>query len=292
MFGEDSIDVVHGDGPDAGGNNSTWQIQAVQTDVGCVNPRSVTHGPMGVVFESTRGIELLGRDLTITRLHDVPEGFPDCTSAVLVASKNEIRWTYNAADGVTGVVFAWDYLHGIWFTRKYKNSAAIVHTESVAFADAALVDGVYTMATAGAQVYQETTDHKLDAGIDYVRMTVELAWLSPSSKMAWHRIKDVSLLGTSVTEHELEVAIARDYATTFEQTKTFAQQSDATAIGPLEKCRVSLINQKCRAVKLRIRDATPSGLLVGNGDGPILEGVAFRVGTKAGPAKTNSGERG
>jgi hypothetical protein len=246
---------------------------------------------MGVVFESVRGIEALGRDLNVAWQQDVPAGFPVITSAVLVASVHEMRFTCNAEDGVTGIVLAWDYQHSIWFTRKYKDTADTTD-ESVAFVDAALIDGVYTLLTAGGQVYQETADHKLDGGTDFVTRDIQLAWLSPTDKMAWHRVKDVSLLGTSVTDHDLEVSLARDYATSYEKTQVFPAQSAATTIGPLEKCRVAMTNQKCRAVKLRIRDLTPTAGDISTGDGPMLEGVAFRVGTKSGPAKTAAAEQG
>lgn len=296
VFGEDTIDLVFGDGPDDTGGQNTWQIQAVQTDVGCINPRSVVAGPPGSFFQSRRGIELLGRDLTLTRIGKAIEDtlalFPTITSAVLVASLHEIRFTCVAANGATGIVLAWDYHNGTWFTRKYKDSAAS-GAASIPFVDAALIGGVYTMLTAGGQVYQETALHKLDGGVDFVNRDVVLAPISPTDKMAWHRVKDVSLLGTSVTDHDLEVSIARDYATAYEQVKVFAARTDATTIGPLEKCRVSLKNQKSRAVKLRIRDLTPTAPgVVGNGDGPILEGLALRVARKDGLPKTTAAEQG
>jgi len=296
VYGEDTIDVVFGDGPDDTGGQNTWQIQAVQTDVGCINPRSVVVAPPGSVFQSRRGLELLGRDLTVTWVGKVVEdtlaAFPTITSAVLVASAHEIRFTCIAANGLTGIVLAWDYHHAIWFTRKYKDSSDSL-AASVPFVDAALIGGVYTMLTAGGQVYQETAAHKLDGGVDFVARDVQLAPISPTDKMAWHRVKDVSMLGTSVTDHDLEVSIARDYAVAYEQTNVFLATSDATAIGPLEKCRVTLKNQKCRAVKLRIRDLAPTAPgALGTGDGPILEGLALRVGLKSGPAKTTAAEQG
>jgi len=295
VFGETTIDVVHGDGPDAAGNNNSWQIQGVQTDVGCVNPRSTVAGPMGVAFLSHRGLEMFGRDLTVSWIGKAVEddlaAYPTITSAVLVADAHEIRFTCIALDGLTGIVLAWDYFHGIWFVRKYRDTSDTA-AASVPFVDAALIGGVYTMLTAGGQVYQETVAHKLDVST-FVARTVELAWLSPSSAMAWHRVKDVSLLGTSVTDHDLELSIARDYATAYEQTKTFLAQSDATAIGPLEKCRVTLKNQKCRAMKLRVRELSPTAPgALSTGEGAIWEGLGFRVQTKEGPAKTNAAERG
>lgn len=295
VFGRDGIDLVHGPGPDATGAG-VWDMQRVQTDVGCVNSRSVVTGPMGVTFESAKGIELLGTDLAVSWIgkpvEDDLAAYPVITSAALVAAEHEIRFTCTTADGASGIVLAWDYFHSIWFVRRY-NDAAATAAANVAFVDATLIGGVYTMLTAGGQVYQETDAHKLDNGTDFVTRSVELAPMSPSTPMSWHRVKDLSVLGTSVTDHDLEVSIARDYATTYEQTKTFLAQSDATAIGPLERCRVTLMHQKCRSVTIRLRDLVPTAPgALGTGDGPIWEGLAFRVMTKDGPAKTSAGRQG
>lgn len=299
VFGADKVDVVHGDGPDDKGENNTWVIQGVQTDVGCSNPRSVATCPLGCIFESTRGIELLTRDLQVvyvgSAIEDTLALFPTITSAVLVADAQEVRFTCVASNGSTGVVLAWDYAYKIWFVRKYKDSADTAATD-IPFVDAALIGGVYTMLTSGGQVYQETTSHKLDNGADWVERDVILAPISPGgSGLAWHRIKDVSVLGTSTTNHDLRVSFARDYSASYEQTKDFLAGSLTTVTGPNELARVTVKNQKCQAIKIRIQDLTPTSpgsYPVSTGDGPILEALALRVGVKDGPAKAASGQKG
>lgn len=297
VFGEDSIDLVHGDGPDAAGQSNSWVTQGLQTDVGCVNPRSVVTAPMGVLFESSRGLEMLSRELTVSWVGKAAEDtlalFPTITSAVLVPDKHEVRWTCTAANGATGIVLAFDYLHGIWFRRKYADLAD-TSAASIPFVDAALIDGVYTMLTAGGQVYRETSAHKLDNGTGFVGRDIVLAPISPAGSLAWHRVKQVALLGTSVTNHDLTVSVARDYATSYEQTETYLAGSAATAIGPLEHCRITLAHQKCQAVKVRIQDVTPTTPLtypVSTGDGFILEGLALRVGIKPGTPRTAAGQQ-
>ncbi len=297
VFGESAIDVVFGDGPDSGGQSSTWQIAAVQSDVGCVNAKSVCTAPTGAVFESSRGIEMLSRELTVTWIGKVIEdtlaAYPTITSAVLVADEQEVRFTCTAVGGATGIVLAWNYAYNIWFTRKYADLAA-TSAASIPFVDAALIDGVYTMLTAAGQVYQETSSHKLDNGTGFVGRDVVLAPISPAGNQSWHRVQQVSLLGTSVTNHDLTVSIARDYATSYEQTETFLAGSVATTVGPLEQCRVTLAKQKCQAIKIRIQDVTPTTpgtYPVSTGDGPILEAVALRVGIKPGTPRTAAGQQ-
>jgi hypothetical protein len=303
VFGKDSIDIVHGDGPDATGSGA-WQTQRVQTDLGCTEPRSVVTTPMGVMFRSARGLELLDVGLNVTwlgeRIKDTVAAYPNITSAVLVASEQEVRFTCN--NGSTGIVLAYDYGYKVWFVRRYKDSADTA-ASNILFVDAALIDGVYTMLTAGGQVYRETSSHKLDNGADYVAMDVVLAPISAqpgrsgwsNANLGWSRMKDVTLMGTSVTNHNLTVSTALDFAASYSYTKTFAGGGVVTATGPLEKCRVSPPVQKCQAIQIRIQDAAPtdqSSYPITTGDGPIIEALAMRVSPLSGPAKTAAGQQG
>ncbi len=296
VFGEDDIDVVNGDGPDdAGGTGAgRWEIQIVHTDVGCVNPRSTVVFPGGVIFESRVGLSLLDRGLNVSWLgrsiDDTLTLYPNITSGVLVAEQTEVRWTCD--DGDTGIVLAYNYLEKLWFVRKYSSS--------VRFADAALINGVYTLLTTAGQVYRETTDHKLDNGADYVERDILLAPISAqpgragwsNDNLGWSRVKDLTCMGTSVTDHDLEISFAHDYATEFSQTKLFTAGSDVTAPGPLEKSRVTCVTQKCQAVQIRIRDLTPTAYDVSTGDGPIFESLSLRVAAIDGNARTGAGQRG
>ncbi len=298
VFGEDTIDVVQGDGPDDKGDANTWQIQAVQTDVGCINPRSVvTDTPMGCLFLSRRGLELLDRGLNVTwfgeGIVDTLIAYPTITSGVLVASETEVRWTCD--NGATGIVLAYNYLHKVWFTRSYLQS----DEEPAIFADAALIDGVYTLLTTTGRVLRETPSNYLDSGL-YVERDVLLAPISAQAgragwsndNLAWQRAKDLTLMGTSTAQHDLKVSFARDYANTFEQTHTFVAGSEVTTPGPLEKGRITVERQKCQAIQIRIQDLTPTGYAIANSSaGPILESLCLRVGAQQGPAKTTAGQQ-
>lgn len=294
VLGPSSVDVVFGAGPDATGAGE-WQVQLVQSDVGCVNPKATVACPSGVLFESQNGISLLTRDLVVTWVGKVVEDtlaqFPVITSAVLAATDHEVRFTCNAADGVTGIVLAWDYFHQIWFTRTYTDVDDTADA-SVPFVDAAIVNGVYTLLTAGGQIYQETKEHFLDSGTLYVERDILLAPISPAGPMGWCRVKDLSLLGTGVSDHDLSVSLARDYATSFEQTKSFAATTPPVAVGPLTKCRITYKNQQCRATQIRIQDLTPTAGTLGDGEGAIYEGLALRVTVKPTVAKTAPTEQG
>lgn len=296
VFGETGIDIVHGKGPDATGSNGQWEIQRLQTDVGCINPRSVATTPMGVVFESPRGIELVTRELTVVwigkSVEDTLATYPTITSAVACPEDHEVRFTCNAAS--TGIVLAYDYVNRIWFTRKYKDSLGTL-AASTRFMDAALVGGVYYLMTINGQVYYETDAHCLDGGVDYVETELCLAPLSFSgANLEEQRVKDMTVQGTSVSKHKLEISQKRDYATAWESpVKVFSETSPATAIGPLERCRRTFPNQRCLSMEVRLRDLAPAlPSDYGTGKGAVLEGLAFRVQTKQGLAGTSKGQQG
>ncbi len=159
------------------------------------------------------------------------------------------------------------------------------------------------MLTAGGQVYRETTASSLDGGNTYVPTDLLLAHIHAqpgrsgwsNDNLAWSRVKDLTVLGTSVAPHDLQVSFAVDFANTYGQTHTFYANATGTptAIGPLEKARVTLAVQKCQSVQIRIRDLTPTGGAIANTSaGPILEALSLRVAAKDGPAKTSAGQQG
>lgn len=293
-FGDDDIDIVHGDGPSSNGDENTWSISRLQTDVGCVNPRSVVVTPFGVIFESRRGLEMLDRGLNVSPIGQAVEdklaSYPTITSAVLVAEEGEVRFTCNDTAGASGIVIVWDYINKFWHTRKYKDAADTDATET-AFVDAALIGGVYTLVTAAGQVYREDTSTFLDDGTDFVERDVQLAAVSPAGPNGWHRFRRWQVLGTNVTNHDLKLSLARDYATTWEQTNTFAAQTTPTTIGPIQQARITPQYQKATAMRLRLQDITPTTGAAGTGAGPIWEAVTLDYDVKRGTARTSAAEQ-
>lgn len=294
-FGDDDIDLVHGDGPDSNGDNNTWQISRLQTDVGCVNPRSVVVTPFGVIFESRRGLEMLDRGLNVSpvgiAIEDQLASFPTITSAVLVAEEGEVRFTCTNTAGTSGIVIVWDYINKFWHTRKYKDVLGTLNT-STPFVDAALIGGRYLMLTAGGKLYRETTAWHFDHSEDnWVERDAQIAWVSPGGPNAYHRFRRWQVLGTNVSNHSLKLSVARDYATTWEQDNTFAALTTATTIGPIQQARITPQHQKATAQRLRLQDISPSPTAAGEGAGPIWEAITIDYDVLSGTARTSAAEQ-
>ncbi len=202
-----------------------------------------------------------------------------------------MRFTANNDAGTAGVVLVWDYISKTWFTRKYTDTNATPNVVSTPIADAVLWRGEYAYVTPTGHVAVEDPTTKLDGGTVWVNRDVQFAWLSPGGPIAWQRAKDVMPLGTNVTNHDLEVSLARDYSASWEKVATFAAQTLATTIGPLARARVTFTTQKVQSVRARLRDLTPTTGNVSTGEGPIWEAMALRVGVKAGLPKTAASQQ-
>ncbi len=303
FFSATSIKYMLGTGPAPSGLNSDFQTPTtIQTDVGCTNPRSVVGTPDGVMFLSARGIYLLDRGLNLTwigrPIKDTLASYPNITSAVLVAKRNQVRFTANAADGATGVVLVFDYVEKQWSVSRYTVGGAF-GLYSAPIYDACMWNGEWTFASTSGSVYQESSATYLDAGA-WVPMTLETAWISgPQSSLSpsagplkFQSVRSFGLNGTSHTDHDLTVQVGFDSNTTYQQTATFLGTSAVTSVGNLEECTVTIgTRRKCGSIRFKITDATPTTGTVGVGQGPSFDMMAIEVGNKRGLASTPATKR-
>lgn len=128
VFRPRKIGVLFGQGPATTGIGSTYQLQDLPTDVGCSEPRSVLVMPEGVIFKSTsKGWYRLGRDLNLQWIGEGVQAYDaqGVTSAVLLDTQKECRFTTNDANGQT-LVYCYERKDekgiGQWST--YSNYAA------------------------------------------------------------------------------------------------------------------------------------------------------------------------
>lgn len=293
IFTRDGIFIVTGDGPAANGDGTDHsQPVLVQSDLGCIDAKSIVATPDGVMFQTMRGLYLLTRALELVWLgrsvQDTLAAFPNVKSAELVGHRSQVRFTCVDNDGTSGRTLVYDYVNREWSVFRFHDD----YNPDAVF-DTTVYHGGVWYAGGGNVVADDETTH-LDAG-EWVTLAAELAWLSPGGALAWHRVQTVSLLGTSKTPHDIIMKVARDYEATYMQTATFLAGSAVAAVGPLEKVRIRLKHQKLEAVLVRIEDRTPTDpgtYPVGTGQGAFLEGLGFIVAPKSGPARASASRRG
>ena len=286
IFSETGIYYTFGDGPAPNGDGPFETPQRMQTDVGCTNPRGICSGPDGIFFVSGSEIHLLGRKLTTTwvgkPVQDLLAAYPTITSAVLVANRNQVRFTATKADGTSSIILVFDYVEGQW-------SHFTVPLAAVPIADATLWAGVYTFVTTDGQVYVEDSTRWLDTNPDasvetWVPQVIETANLHAAGPLAYHAVRRFRILGTSASDHRLTISVAFDGETSFVQPKTWNEGVDrVTAVGPVELADLVIGHRrKCASIRFRIEDAAPLVGSYGTGQGPRWSAMGIEVGVNKG----------
>lgn len=289
MFSASSIWFVGGAGPNVTGLDNTFSPPArVQSDVGCTNARSVVTWPGGVLFQNDSDLFNLSRGLVVEWIgkdaRDTLEAYPLITSAVLVSSESEIRFTCNASDDSAGIVLVFDYERKTWTTRTY--------LDGVPIRDAILHGGRYYMATDDVVLYEDTSTF-LDDGA-YVESTVELNHIVPSG-IGWQRVRIAKMLGRSLSNHALTISAARDFATTYEQSASFVAGDDVLTPTVHSRAEVALTVQRRQSIALKLVDSSPANTTthpLGNGAGFELEGVALLIQPLGGLPRDTPSRRG
>lgn len=295
-FASDRLWAVLGDGPAPNGEGPDYQVIPVQSSVGCTNPRSVVSTSDGVMFLTSRGLYLLTRQLETVFIggpvQDQLAAYPNVTSAVVVAKRNEVRWTCNDAGSTAGVVLVYNYVAQQWSTARYTANSVY----GVPFADACIWQGQWTAVTPDGFVLQESESTSLD-GAAWVPMTIETAWVSAAGPVGYAAVDSMSLAGVSKSNHDLSISVGFDGEATYAQgPQTFTAGSAVTSVGPLEECKVSIGTRRwCQAIRFKIQDATPTNpgtYPVGTGQGATFDTLGLEIGIERGLRRLPATKRG
>jgi hypothetical protein len=295
VFRESSIYAISGDGP-ADTGDGAFAVQAVSTDVGCIDARSIVRVPDGLLFLSHDGIAILTRALAVVRVGKgvedflegaTPEETVGLSSAVNIPTETEVRFSVHRYTGTPEPEAACCYRdHGMedpsWSETVWSSHGV---PGGMRIASACLHENLYTWITTNGYVFQSTTTDWKDSFTTgstpaYVPMTAWLAPWKPGPTQAWSRIWRVGLLAELKGAHDLAVDLFHDYGPT--PVTTHAWTAVDLAALPNEQLKVHVVRQKAEAIGVRVRDTTPTGVAVGTGEGLVIAGVSLEVGIKPG----------
>jgi hypothetical protein len=280
MFKEDCIYYLTGTGPDiTGANNDFSEPTFVTGVVGCSNQQSIVFTPKGLMFQSSKGIWLLGRDLSTTYIGAQVENFNSSVvlSAVNIPDTNQVRFTLD-----TGETLMYDYFYDQWGT--FTGVSAITST---------IYQGQHTIINSFDQVRQERPGFYLD-GSRPVNIKVKTAWLNPAGLQGYERAYFMYLLGVYLSPHTLSVGIAYDYNDAVTQVSEIMPINYAPKYGgaPLygsdvyggpgkpEQHRVFFDQQKCQAFQITISENYDPSFGVAAGAGLTISGLNMIIGVK------------
>lgn len=283
IFKRDAIYFLSGDGPNNLGEQDTFiEPELISSEIGCVNERSVILTPSGLFFKSQKGIYLLSRSLSLTYIGAPVEDYNDLTisSAVIVADKNQIRFTTQDGD-----CLVYNYYQKKWSTfTNHKGLSAVD------------IDDDYFYLRTDNLVYKESTEYS-DNGTP-IKTKIETGWLNFAGVQAFQRVYRMLLLGEFKSDHKLRIKVAYDFIDAYIQELTVNSSdvvnsstygsaspygSEATyGASNQYQIRVDFKRQKCETVRVCIED-----ILETPGQSLDISSLLFVVGAKVGEYKNS-----
>lgn len=198
VFKQNALGYINGIGPDnTGANNGYSDFTLINSVVGSTNQQSLVFMPQGIMFQSNKGIWLVGRDLSTNYIGAPVESLTtDATvlSAINVPATNQVRFTLDS-----GITLIYDYYFNQWGT--FINIPAISST---------IYQGLHTYINSYGQVFQETPGIYLDNSSP-VLMSFTTGWINLAGLQGFERFYYSLLLGTYISPFTLNVQFGYDY---------------------------------------------------------------------------------
>lgn len=278
-----------GDGPDNLGNNQYPAVQRVAgIDAGPVPGSPVAVVPMGIVYQSSKGITLLDRALNQQLLGADVEAFSTAPwvlrSILLYPRLQQIHFQVDDGSDIPGTLLpdgftsnggyrlVYDYFRNQWSVDP--NCGA---------QESCLYQGYVTQVRSDGLVWQETPGLYVEAGAPN-SMLVETEWIHLDNIQGFQRLYYVELIGNYGSDFTLQLDVAYGYAGTSPTVPTYTETVtlDGATVAFLQGGAFNVrhhLGKKCNAVKFRIRDTN----IRGNGSGMLnLTDLAIEVGIKKG----------
>jgi len=292
IFKKDAIFYLNGVGPDNTGSNSQYSdAQFITSTVGCIVPQSIVFMPQGLMFQSDKGIWLLGRDMNTSYIGAPVEDFTQgalVQSAVNVPGTNQVRFTLSS-----GITLMYDYFYGQWGT--FVNVPAISST---------LYQGLHTYINSYGQVFQETPGLYLD-GSSPVLMAFSTSWINMAGLQGYERAYRFDLIGDYLSPHDLYVTLGYDYNDSPTQAILISPTNYSPAYGgdplygdgspyggpgSLEQWTVWPQRQRCQAYQISVQEVYNPAYGVPAGAGFTMSGLNLIIGAKKGyrPARAST----
>lgn len=283
IFKKDAIYYSTGVGPDNTGANSDFSDPIyITSSVGTANPNSIVLMPAGLMFQSDKGIWLLGRDLSTKYIGAPVEQYNSnlVVSALAIPGTNQVRFTLN-----NNLTLMYDYYFDQWAT----------HT-NIGSLSSTLYQGAQTYLNKFGQVFQEAANTYVDGSIP-VLMSLTTSWINLAGLQGLERFYFANLLGTYFSPFILDVTLTYDYNPSATQSITVLPENyianwGGEALwgsgqawggpGNVFSARMFPERQKCQSFQVSIQEIYDPSLGQSAGAGLTLSGLALIVGTKKG----------
>jgi len=290
VFKERAIYAIPGDGPNNLGFGQFGAVQLISNDVGCRSQKSIVSMPLGMMFQSNKGIYILTKQYQVGYIGAEVEAYNDATVTRAAVAPDRNQVVFLSSDNRA---LLYDYHFKQWSTfTNHQGTSATYWNDLLCYGR---VDG---------EVYKESTTDFSDAGAR-VQLRLETSWVSLNTLQGFQRVRRAMVLGEFKSNHRLALDVSYDYEPlkrrlVFEPTAPTVfgdpqpdELGDGTPFGSgttttemetqTYQFRAHLPKQKCQSVKFYFEDhARVGGYL---GEGYEVTELMLEVGTKRGTFK-------
>lgn len=316
IFTRTKVYVVFGDGPSPAGTGSDLtEPQRVPSLVGCIDPRSIVTTPLGIMFHSTRGIELIDPNLNIAFIGQrvqlststaggpstaasLPFGSPTpmgvCVGACYDGKSSTVRFAFCSAEGTdiaaSGCVVVYDVRRDRWAVHSITQggtggTGALAQMSAIANHPTLGVCMAHQdSANLAPSIYRENTVADtfpwLDFGTYFVPLTLQTAWLKAQDLEGWQSVRRIRLLAQYYDNHGLLLSLLRDYqGVSASEFHTFADTTiNAFISGSWEQMAlVPGATRRGEALQVTLHSQVPVSTPLNSGRGCGFTGLAFEV---------------
>lgn len=281
IFKKNALYFINGIGPDStGANNQYSQPTFITATVGSENQNSIVFIPSGLMFQSDKGIWLLGRDLSTQYIGKDVEVFNGDTvlSATPIPGTNQVRFTLSS-----GTTLIYDYFVNQWGT--FTGIPGISST---------VYQNMHTYIDSYGRVFQESDGTYLD-GTSPVLMSFKTGWLNLAGLQGYKRLYKMFLLGQYKSPHILTIGLAYDYDDSILQQSTIVPTNYSGTWGSgsfwgsvttwggstnREQWQVNFERQQCQSFQISFNEYYDSSLGVAAGAGLTMSGMSIVAGIK------------
>ena len=274
IFKADSIFGVYGvEGTNTGVGNTLSTPQKLPTGaVGCISHGSIVSVPEGLMFQSSRGIELLDRSQSI---QFIGETVKDVSLGTVVAALSFPSLYQVRFFGSNGAVIVYSTLAGQWSVFSYRSLPSAQTTA------AAIVNGSPAWAWKDdfeATILTETMGAYSDNGSSITSQWTS-GWMTLGEGLeGYRRYRSLQVLGTYGGSSDVEIFVSSNYSSSAAQTSLWTS-AEIAAIPGFDFNRVQLevlpLIQRAESVQVSLIESSQT-------KGTVWESLTFEVFTKPG----------
>lgn len=261
-FKKDRIFVIDGDGPSDNGTGGQFSApQRLPTELGCLSHRSVVVTPVGIFFQSPRGIEVLvGQQVQWVGelVQQTLETYPTITSAVCRQTESRVYFTCTDSGGTSGVTLVFDYAANAWTVDTVYDSDGAIYTAAATHAVA--VDGAYYRGVASTGRVWAEQETCLD-DTTWITATIETGWIKPGGMHGAAEIPTAIFAGVKESPCCITVEWAYDYRDEYQAAQEWDEPRLAILQRDMGRIHLEAMadeNARGMSAKLRLSDAPPT----------------------------------